>query len=134
MGTCVLSQALYSDNLGQANVMDLQMLCSDVSSVLALGDARIRVHHRRPDSLIARLRHAWLCIAVFSGKAQDEERAGWLSRGVAACGEPGRPPATPASLVCSSNEWHVYMLVLPASLCMRAVASPKSAPNGVSTG
>ena len=44
MRTLLLSQALYSGNLGAADVKDLQMLCSDVSSVLALGDARIRVH------------------------------------------------------------------------------------------
>ena len=40
-------QALYSGNLGDENEQELRMLCSEVSSALALGSARIKVSHWR---------------------------------------------------------------------------------------
>lgn len=36
-------QVLYSGNLGDENEQQLRMLCSEVSSALALGSARIKV-------------------------------------------------------------------------------------------
>lgn len=41
-------QALYTGNLGLANEKELQMLCTEVSSVLALGETRIRVYGLQP--------------------------------------------------------------------------------------
>ena len=41
-------QALYSGNLGLANEKELQMLCTEVSSALALGETRIRVYGLQP--------------------------------------------------------------------------------------
>ena len=41
-------QALYTGNLGFANEKELQMLCTEVSSALALGETRIRVYGFQP--------------------------------------------------------------------------------------
>lgn len=41
-------QALYTGNLGLANEKELQMLCTEVSSALALGETRIRVYGLQP--------------------------------------------------------------------------------------
>ncbi|BDA45524.1 probable serine/threonine-protein kinase CTR1 at C-terminar half [Coccomyxa sp. Obi] len=43
-----LDQALYTGNLGLANEKELQMLCTEVSSALALGETRIRVYGLQP--------------------------------------------------------------------------------------
>ena len=40
---CAHVQALYSGNLGAENEQELRMLCSEIASALALGQARIRV-------------------------------------------------------------------------------------------
>ena len=40
---CAHAQALYSGNLGLENEQELRMLCSEIASALALGQARIRV-------------------------------------------------------------------------------------------
>ena len=40
---CAHAQALYSGNLGAENEQELRMLCSEIASALALGQARIRV-------------------------------------------------------------------------------------------
>ena len=40
-------QALFSGSLGEDNEQELRMLCSEVSSALALGSARIKVRRWR---------------------------------------------------------------------------------------
>ena len=40
---CAHAQALYSGNLGAETEQELRMLCSEIASALALGQARIRV-------------------------------------------------------------------------------------------